>query len=73
MYPGMMYGTAMGWWGVAAFVACMALIAFFVVLVVRLDRPWRDLPDAGKRILDQRFARGEIDRTEYLERRALLR
>lgn len=73
MYPGMMYGGGMGWWGVFAFFACMALIALFVLLIARIDRPWRDLPDPAKRILDARFARGELDQKEYLERRALIR
>lgn len=70
VYP--LYPGAMGAWWIVGFIACVGLIALFVVLVARLDRPWRDLPDPAKRILDERFARGELDQKEYLERRALI-
>lgn len=69
----MYMASAMGWWAAVIFVACLALIALLAIVTVRLDRPWDHLADPASRILDQRFARGEIDRKDYLERRALLR
>lgn len=71
-------GMALGW---AFFIA---LIVGVVVLLSR--RPWeqhhshpalpmpqeRPGPSAAERILDERFARGEIDEEEYTKRRRLL-
>jgi putative membrane protein len=62
-------------------VAFWGLIAFLVVYVVRNlgHRPPEQRaadatpPDQALRILDERFARGEIDADEYNQRRDLLR
>ena len=77
-----------GWgWGAWVFMGIMMLIFFALVAAVFIAvlRPggWSrggstSLPGAGRvddalRILDERFARGEIDADEYTKRRDLLR
>jgi putative membrane protein len=80
--------TAMMWsndygWGAwltmtVGMVAFWALVAVAVVAVIRSmhdDNP-RDLSprdNAAARLLDERFARGDIDEPEYRTRRELLR
>lgn len=74
-----MMDGAGGWWMWAGSVLAIALVASVVVLVVRLlDRPAppssvasgaRPEPDE---ILASRFARGEIDESEYRRRRDAL-
>ncbi len=55
-------------------VVCVALIATAVVVVVRSlrDRDLRPTGEEARRVLDQRFARGEISEDEYTRRRELL-
>ena len=53
-----------------------AVIALIVLLVRSAHRePPRRIPDgdAARRILDERFARGEINEDEYVHRRQLMR
>lgn len=52
----------------------VALVAgtIFAVRAIGKPRARRD-PAAARRTLDERYVRGEIDRDEYFERRALLR
>lgn len=62
------YGD-MGWSGwllmAMTMVAFWALVVYAVVAITRSDRP-HDQRDADPiRILEQRFARGEIDEAEY--------
>lgn len=72
-------GHMSGWgWGLGVFglVMMLALIGLAVWLIVSVSR--RGAPRAGSgqsalETLDDRYARGEIDRDEYLERRADLR
>jgi putative membrane protein len=69
-----------GWWGMGVgTVLFWALVALFVVLVVRATAGSRTTPpgassrgDEARRILDERFARGEITEEEYLHRREVL-
>ena len=77
----MMWNDGMGWtgWLVMALTA-MAFWALVVVAVVALFRDNRpDVKQAptgaddARRILDQRFARGEIDADEYQARQVMLR
>jgi putative membrane protein len=80
----MMYGWyGGGMWGWVMMIVMMLLfwggIAALVVLVVRGTRGSSGGYDSGSRhedpehILAQRFARGEIDETEYRARRDALR
>ena len=83
-----MYDWHHGGWGPGGWIvmglmmlAFLSLVAVLVVYVVR--NPNRSAPeqaasggaspDSALRILDERFARGEIDADEYNQRRALLR
>lgn len=65
-------------WALLVWVLVVVAIVGGVVLIVRAVRgqggssPHRDHADA-LRILEQRFARGEIDRDEFEERRRTLR
>ena len=78
----MMWNDGMGWtgWLVMALTA-MAFWALVVVAVVALFRDNRTdsrqaqagPDDDARRILDQRFARGEIDANEYQARQVMLR
>jgi putative membrane protein len=78
------YDHDMGWWGYAGMGIGMVLfwallIAGIVALIVFVtgDRPTRQgpPPDApsAEQILAARFARGEINETEYRDRIAVLR
>ncbi|HXF71039.1 MAG TPA: SHOCT domain-containing protein [Actinomycetota bacterium] len=65
-------------WGWAAGLASLAFWIVVIALVVHLLR--RELPDLRQRmtrspaleLLEERYARGEISREEFLERRAVL-
>lgn len=74
----MMYGWGMGWmwfWPVLIVIGLL-IVASAVGLWMR-SRPsiglGPDDTDSARRILDERFARGEIDEDEYHRRREQLR
>jgi putative membrane protein len=82
----MMYGWGGDSWGIAGWIAMALLMIVFwggvvAVIVVFLRRSHSDQGTTvvrpshhdAERILNERFARGEIDETEYLARRAALR
>jgi len=84
----MMHGWHDGGWGWGAWMAMglmmvvfWGVIVAFVVVVLRPPGHHHDGPpngdarpdDEALRILDERFARGEIDPEEYTSRRDLLR
>ena len=81
-----MYGYGGDSWGMTGWIAMAVLMVLFwggvvAVLVVLLRRPHpgQGMPgmhpshEEAERILRERFARGEIEETEYLARRAALR
>ncbi len=78
----MMWNNGMGWGGwllmSVTTVAFWALVVFGIVALFRGTRdsgpqsPRRD-EDSAQHILDERFARGEIDAEEYHRRRQVLR
>jgi len=66
----------MGWLGGLAMLVVMvllltALVTVTVLLVRRWERPVAS-HDAALRILNERFARGEIDQEEFEQRRTAL-
>jgi putative membrane protein len=68
---GLVGGVAIGWGllGLAFWVLLIALI----VLLVRAVRPGAgDSGGPAVQLLEERYARGEISRDEFLERRAVL-
>lgn len=77
----MMWNDGMGWTG--WLLMSLTAIAFWALVVVALvalfrgarsdPKQVRDEDDAAHRILDQRFARGEIDTDEYHARQVALR
>ncbi|EAP98718.1 hypothetical protein JNB_01080 [Janibacter sp. HTCC2649] len=77
----MMWNDGMGWTGwLLMSLTAIAFWALVVVAVVALFRGTRSDPqqvrdgsDEARRILDQRFARGEIDTDEYRARQVVLR
>jgi putative membrane protein len=69
------HSGTMGWFGgVGMFVLMALVLAALVALVVVLARrgPQPGAGDSAWRILDERFARGEIDQEEYERRRDAL-
>lgn len=77
----------MGWYGGLGWggwvVITLMTLAFWALLIFggvalvrglrRDDERPRDTPVDAQRLLDERFARGEIDADEYTRRRELLR
>jgi putative membrane protein len=74
-----MTAIPMAWGGGAAILWAFSGVAFWVLLIaliVVLVRAMRTAPRASGgpavRLLEERYARGEITRDEFLERRAVL-
>lgn len=67
------YGPS--WWGLVVFLPFLVFFALIVVLVLSLRRRSSSArhPPQALRVLEERYARGEIGRDEFLERRAVLR
>jgi putative membrane protein len=60
-------------WGITMMAAMIGVVALFVWAIVRAgDRPRPYRPDALE-ILEERFARAEIDAEEFKRRREVLR
>ena len=76
----MMWGNGMGWGGwllmTLTTVGFWALVVFGIVALFRgiggANPPDRDRAPGARQILDERFARGEIDAEEYRSRQSLL-
>ena len=76
----MMWGNGMGWG--AWLVMALVTVGFWALVVVGIVTLFRGTGAAGptgrgatphaRQILDERFARGEIDADEYHSRQALL-
>ncbi|MGH7024695.1 MAG: SHOCT domain-containing protein [Caulobacteraceae bacterium] len=72
--PMMGYGYGGAWMMTASAIFWIALVALAAVLIWRLSGqrgPGQSgAPHSGMQVLDQRYARGEIQRDEYLQKRA---
>ena len=68
----MLYWHGMGPWGWLMMVAFWAVFVVLIVWAVRSTTTPRREEDTALRILDERLARGEIDREDYDERRKVL-
>ena len=76
----MMWGNGMGWGG--WLLMTLTTVAFWAVVVFGIVAPFRGSGRPGprdghrdgdaRRILDERFARGEIDAEEYRSRQSTL-
>lgn len=72
MHDWMGWGWGGMWFGPLFMLAALAVLVAFVVVLVRWlggDRAVPSAPRTARDILDERYARGEIDREEYLKRR----
>jgi putative membrane protein len=71
----MSYGMHDGGWGIWWMIVSWVVVVAIVVLIVRALTPSGGsdgrAPDA-RRILEERFARGEISEQEYRERKRVL-
>jgi putative membrane protein len=67
----MMGGFGMGFMGIF-WVAIMALIAVFVWQYLKQDKERGNSKNSPLGILKQRYARGEIDKEEFEEKKRLL-
>jgi len=73
----MMNGWMFGWMWVWPLLVLAGLL-LLIYGVVRLAQGWPPMPEgarpgsSARRILDERFARGEIDEDDYRRRRAQL-
>ncbi len=71
MYPGAM-PDYMGWMMFGSYLFWIAIIALAVFALVRLTRT-ADTRSSARSILEERFARGEINEEEFRARLGLLR
>jgi uncharacterized membrane protein len=69
----MAWGSVAIAWGFMRIAFWILLIALVVLLVRRTRTPDRDSEGAAVRVLEARYARGEITREDFLECRAVLR
>ena len=71
----MMWGYGFGWFGWVFMMAWWVLLVLGVIWLVRAvsDRSDRDATSSARRILDERFASGELSPEEYEARRRVLR
>jgi putative membrane protein len=59
-------------WGFMGIAVWILLIALIVLIVRAIRTTARDPQVPAVRVLEERYARGEISREEFLERRAVL-
>ena len=70
----MMWGSGMWGWGLLWMLLFWGLLVTGIVWLVRAatDQSPRDAGGEARRILDERFARGDISPDDYAERRRAL-
>ena len=79
MGPGMMGGWGMGWFGgifmIVFWILILVALVFFIKWLIRSTGRSQAGPAGGSRaleILKERFARGEIDKAEFEEKKKVL-
>jgi len=79
MGPGMMGGWGMGWFGgifmIIFWILILVALVFFIKWLVQSNARGQTGPAAGNRaleILKERYARGEIDKAEFEEKKKVL-
>jgi putative membrane protein len=66
----MWWGSGYGWiWMLLSWVVIIGLVVWAVTVFGGRDARGRHGPPSARHILDERFARGEIDEEEYRRRR----
>jgi putative membrane protein len=74
----MMWGWGPGWWILGSLLTVVFWVAVIVLIVTLVRGHSASEPSTGRsmtpalRILEERYARGEISREEFMERRAVL-
>jgi putative membrane protein len=68
----MAWGSVAIAWGFMGITFWLVLIALVVLLVRGTRHPARDSRGAAVQVLEERYARGEITREDFLERRTVL-
>ena len=56
--------------GPTLFLVLFGLLLFWIIRRARRDGGWMASPTPGLGVLEERYARGEIDRDEFLAKRA---
>ncbi len=76
MHEWMWGGGGMMWWGPIFWLFILGLAVWLIASIARSSGGGRDpiirQPPTSREILDERFARGEIDEQEYRRRRDVL-
>jgi putative membrane protein len=81
--PWMMWGDGYGWqyWWICPLIMLFMIVVFAVIFFTvrssgagshRWDPPWRGASHSALQILSERFARGEIHKDEYEEKKAAI-
>ena len=68
----MMWNNDMSWLGWASMIAWWAFVIAGIVWLVRTVAGNREQPASARRLLDERFAAGDLTVEEYQERRRVL-
>ena len=68
----MWYWNGMGGWGWVMMLTFWALVILLIVWIARTARSPQPPQKNALGVLEERFARGEIDAKEYEDRRAIL-
>ena len=55
--------------GPLLFLLFVGLMTYLIIRLVRRQGPWMQSAGAGLGVLEERYAKGEIDREEYLAKR----
>ena len=75
--PGHMWGMGWGFWWIGPFIMLLIFIACASLFLLGrnwrgMDRMGRDPTSSALQILNERYAKGEIEKQEYEERKATI-